>query len=518
MPREYSRRRLLASTGLLASGLALGSAAGAPAGTADELPLRWNRAYAESTANTVVAAVESGDQYVVLGRTGSQNSLVGWLFGLDRTTGEQRWSVPVRNDDLDTQPSFTAAAPTGDGGAVLAAYGTGSAYLVRTDAMGAIEWWRQYDPGSDDGILLTQDVVRSGDGFLVGGYRIAGQSATAVALRVGPDGAEQTRSTFFADRTSTILGLLPREDGFVAAGELREQPTGDEQPPVRGNLFRVTTDGSVGWQRTLTAPFDGETGQTQLRDVVPIDGGFLTVGIAIGPSGSSFQGWGVATDDSGVEQTNRRLAPRQATLVTDATVSADGVTIVGQALESPTSQTGAGFVAELAPTVEPRWVRTFSPNDISSLATVLGSSDGGVVTGGTIQPGSRTAEPRPRGWVLKLGGDSAPDAPTNIETQTPTATPTMEPPTAVDPSPTPTASPTPTPTASPMPTASPSPTPTPTDAVTDTATATDEGGPETPGPGTETSSDGGPGFGVGAAAAALGASALWYRSRADDEE
>ena len=135
MPREYSRRRLLASTGLLASGLALGSAAGAPAGTADELPLRWNRAYAESTVNNVVATVESGDQYVALGQTGSQSSLVGWLFGLDPTTGEQRWSVPVRNDDLDTQPAFLAAESTGDGGAVLAAAatGTGVVHLVRTD-------------------------------------------------------------------------------------------------------------------------------------------------------------------------------------------------------------------------------------------------------------------------------------------------------------------------------------------------------------------------------------------------
>jgi hypothetical protein len=494
MTEQLTRRRLLASVGGLA-GLALGGTAGAVpsrADSADELPVRWSRTYAPNTLNSAVTALERDGQYVALGATGpGADETTGWLFGVDATSGEGQWQTRVENPDLDRQPSFQrlVEAPDGDGFALVGIQlAEGTAALVRTGPEGEVDWWESYRAATDteEGTLFSSSLVPLEEGYVLGGYSIAGQTIDAVAIRVGADGTEQSRTTLFDDEQSTMLHAVPDgEGGLVGVGQLQERTTAtDERPQVRGVVFRLAADLTVQWSREFTPPADGgEFRTTQLAAVTKTADGYTAVGRAVSQSAESSFGWVLVVDGSGSGRVNRLLEPSQFTSLVGVTEAADGLTVVGRLRESVTAQSATGWVAELDENGEGRWSKEFSRAAVNNLTDVVATSDDGVAAVGTVQAESRDADPRTQGWIVKLGGEPAPSV---------TSTPDGD-----------TSTPTPTPTDTPEPTVTRTPTPTPMTTPTRTPPATETA--------TDTTSGSGPGFGVVGTLATLGIGALSRR-------
>lgn len=504
MSRQTTRRRLLASAAGVA-GLALGGTAGAvPANapsSADELPVRWNRTYAPNRINGAVAALERDGQYVALGATGDENSeTTGWLFAVDGTSGVGQWQTRVENTDLDRQPSFRrlVEAPDGDGFALVGTqFSEGTATLVRTGPEGDVDWWESYAAETDDdeeGTLIPSSLVPFEGGYLLGGYSFASQTVDAVALRVGSDGTEQSRTGLFGDEQSTILhGVPDGERGLVGVGQLQERTTpGGEQPQVRGVVFRLASDLTLQWSQEVTPPADDDEFQsTQPTAVTKTEDGYTAVGQAVPQDAESSVGWVFQVDDSGASQVNRLVDPGTFTSLTGVTETSDGLTVVGQIRESATAQSTVGWIGELDEDGRGRWSKELSRATVNNLTDVVATSDDGVAVVGTAQAESQDADPRSQGWFVKLGGDPAPSATSTPGDDTPTPTPTE----------TPTETPDPTP--SPTPTATPAQTATPAEMTTEAPT--DAG----------TTSGSGPGFGVVGTLAALGVGGL-YRYLADD--
>jgi len=509
-----SRRRLLAGAGVLASGVALGGVAGASRGAdandadaVDELPLRWNRTYSDATYNGATSVVEGDDGLVVLGQSGGQpTGIPGWLFGADATSGAGEWLETIANEEGQRRPTFQDHVPAvdGNGYALLGmAAQSGTVALVRTGADGAIQWWQTFESDAEDGsgALLARDVIRSDDGYVVAGAEVRSGSASGLVVRVGPEGDERSRTRLFADQQSELLSVVPDGDGYVGTAVVQVSSGG--QASVRSVVFRADANDEIQWRETFTAPNDGTSlAQNQLVDIAPAGDGYVAAGFAASRSLDTFDGWVLSVDASGSQRATRRLSPQPATRFSAVANTADGTVVAGQGGESATAQTGVGVVGELGDGLEANWSRTVSVGATNNVRDVIGTADGGVALAGITQYQSQSADPRSEAWLVKLGGDDAPQV-----TATAPGTDTSS---TATPSPTATATPSPTPTATP------SPTPEPTDDATATATPTATV-PETAGPDpTETTAGDGPGFGVGAALAALGGTALYERVRDED--
>ncbi|MEF8851283.1 MAG: PGF-CTERM sorting domain-containing protein [Haloarculaceae archaeon] len=503
MANETTRRRLLASVGGVA-GVALGGTAGAapvrasPSASADELPVRWNRTYAPNRINGAVGALEHDGQYVALGTTGEEGTeTTGWLFAVDGTSGAGQWQTSVENTDVDAQPQFQqlVEAPDGDGFALLGArLNEGVASLVRTGPNGEAVWWEEYEVETDgeaSGTFLSSSLVPTDDGYFVGGARLAGSSVSAVVLDVAVDGTERSRTRLFGNERSNLLDATPDgEGGLVGVGQLQTRSTSaSDRPRVRAVAVGLDAGLSVAWTREFTASRDGAPFQTNLPQAVTGTAeGYAVAGSVAPEGGESSRGWVLLLDGDGTERTSRLFAPQPVTSLTGVVEASDGLTVVGQLAESVTSTSTTGWVAELDDGAQGRWSKSFDAAAVNNPVDVFATSDDGVALVGTTQAGSRDADPRSRGWLVKLGGDPAPSVTDSEGTDTPEPTPT----------------PTTEQTSTDAPGSTPAPTTTPARMATDT-------------PDDDTTTGSGPGFGVVGTLTALGAGAL-YRRLVDDGE
>jgi PGF-CTERM protein len=526
MERDLSRRRLLASTALLASGTALAGTAEADSGerpTAGELPVRYSRTYGEKPVNTALSLAERDGRYVVLGATGSDaQSTEGWLFAVDGESGDGQWQRTVTNDDLDTQPSFRALAPATDGdGFLLVGNATQSpASVVRTTVDGSVEWWKQFEPDVEDetATLALRDATPVEEGYVVCGYRLSGESSTSVTLRLDAEGAQQGRQTWFTESFSSLIRVISTDDGGVlAVGDRRVQSEGEESTRrVEATMLKLAPDGSRQWRRSHTPePPEGEDqprALNNLLDVMATGDGYAAVGFTATSTFDTFSGWYLETDAAGERRGERRIEPAPATVLYALTEGTDGTTVVGQVAENALGGSSEGWVVELNDEAEPNWATRLGPQQANFFRDVVTTSDGGVAAAGVSQNSTGDSG----AWLAKLGGA---EAPTPTPTQTPMATPTAKPKATPTPNPPPAPTrrpltPTETPTATPMATPTATPTPTPTEAPTPTATPTPT--PTVTDTVTGTTSGDGPGFGVGTALAAIGAGALFRRVGGDD--
>ncbi|MFB6150400.1 MAG: hypothetical protein ABEJ40_01210 [Haloarculaceae archaeon] len=453
MDRDCSRRRFLSACGGATVG-AFATAVGAGgASAADAPPTRWDRTNEQSgdaRGNGVAPAVDGG--YVVGGST-----------------------------------------DTGDGGR--------DAWLYEVDGTGALVWEETYSAGEETG---ARDVIATGDGYLLVGYRREGADSTedAFALRVDADGAKQWGTTFSvgSETDDTFASVTEREEGgYVMAGETSRFNS--------GLVVAFDGDGNVDWRETF-----GGSGENRLTGVAPNpDGGYLAVGQADYRDGD-VSGWVInLTADGGSRWVNHyRKKSDSATnprndynAFYDVAESRDGFVMVGTTTFERNGRDRDAWAMEINGNGERFWEKTYSQDAVDELRAVAAGESGlvsyvagrtgaddtwsdargyalkvgidgsikwsttaggdgsrfnGVVltdAKGLVCAGTAPTEGGTGGWTVKIGGEAV---------ATPTPTPT--------PMPTATATPTPTATATPTPTATEAPTPTPTPPPTSGADST----------------------------------------------
>ncbi|WP_459193024.1 hypothetical protein [Halosimplex sp. J119] len=524
MDSDLTRRRLLASAGLAVSAGAA-SVAGATDAAPAEQPssraldrpeVRWNQTYGPRTYNTASSLVESEGALVGLGTVQSDRTSGGtdWLFSVDGTSGSGQWSH-LRDGQRASQVSAVAAA---DDGVVVLTGGVQSEGIGirKVTAGGEQSWQETYEPSADgeNVNLVAFDLVAVEDGFVAAGYVLrqsasaSPDAATAVAFKIDAEGTEQWRHRFFEDDITGLQSISADGDGYVASGILQAPPESEgEQPPAKTVFFRFDGSGSIDWQTELFETTDGETNQSsQIVDHAATEDGYLLVG-ATGMT-RVVSPWVVATDDSGSVQTSRTLeSDDSASRVGLSAVAGDGDTAyVTGALTDRTAQESSAWLAALGTDTQLEWSVAPSRKEADAFQDVVATSDGGIAVAGSTQTTSETANTPAEAWLVKLGGDPAPESAT-------TAAPIDESASTETPTPTPTASPTPSPT--PEPTETPTPTPTATETVVSTTAGDGDGGDEA-------TADDGAGFGIGATLAALGGGALIHKrgaqSGADADE
>jgi hypothetical protein len=152
----------------------------------------WTRAYGSARNDGLWCArpVPSGG-FVAVGWSAQGSSNETFIVRTD-DAGDTLWTRHIGGADLD---DGLGVEPTGDGGFVIAgftaSYGAGGVdvYLVKTDSLGAVQWYRTFGgPQWDFGhsIRPTAD-----GGFIIGGYTYSfgpGTTARCNAYLIKTDG------------------------------------------------------------------------------------------------------------------------------------------------------------------------------------------------------------------------------------------------------------------------------------------------------------------------------------------
>ncbi len=335
----------------------------------------WSRTYAgigEEGAYALAATSDGG--YALAGYTKPVDvySKDFWLVKTD-ADGIMEWNRTY--GDTADEVAYALAA-TEDGGYALAGYtrenvvDNSKFFLIKTDALGNMEWNRTYEtPLSDEAgsIIATSD----------GGYALAGRSMCIKTNAVGDVEWNQTYDTW---GFSSQLLTATSDGGYAIA-----QTTGS------GDFFLAKTDalGNMLWNKT----YGGAGYDWVYAFVATSDGGFALAGTfnSIGPfstesvsvgtaeagtledtedysdsNGADF--WLVKTDSAGIMQWNQTYGGTDADMARSLVETFDG----GYALA------GGHWFVKTDALGNMEWNKTY----VGYARALVAASDGGYAIGG----------------------------------------------------------------------------------------------------------------------------------------
>jgi hypothetical protein len=498
MFEHASRRQVLASAGLLASGALASTARGTNAGTPDPPPHRWTSTYDRTAVDVPTDSVASDDGTVAVGGfTGSDTD--PWVFEVAEE-GERSWGSVL---DVESPTPIRGIAPAGDGYVLAGTRSEGqegaTVTLFRVDSEGSRQWRETYEtPGE---AARTNAVAPAGDGHVLVGTAVDSNERVAWALGVDSEGQRRWQTTLSEYVLNFALSAHAGVDGgSLLTGAIRPEPTrSDQNPPYDGWVAKLDGSGERQWAKRYSAQTSEGSGTIQVvYDATTTDDGYVLGGyVAPTFSGESGRGWAMVTNASGQQDYSsvRRPGDDGSGRFVGVCPVANGYALVGTGRPGDATRPAVWAVG-VDGSLSRNWRFAQSFGDDDAVAATAATGDGGfLVVANTASGGSGDTN----AFTRKYGGD-----PVSTPTPTPTATPTE--------TPSPTATSTPTPTVTDTPTATLASTPEPM--------TTDEGAEESM-PTAETTSGDGPGFGTAGAVGALATltgGAVLRRVRSGEEE
>ncbi len=250
--------------------------------TDDTGDIQWVNTYGGTESDLAIAAAETSNGYIIGGRFQSNSGIfTGLLIGTSNlflmkldTDGNQQWLETFGGSEID---SFGSMDKTPDGGFIISGHtssndgifsglnpGDRSAFLIKTNSSGAIEWVEIYG-GTDDDRGNSVAVAPEG-GYILGGQTSSNDGDfDGLSVSDGID-AYMLKVDVNGDKEwITIIGGSENEEGRdVTAGEdgsyllTGMTPSGDgdfsEFDVEENDLFvvKLNSDGSKEWLTTLS--------------------------------------------------------------------------------------------------------------------------------------------------------------------------------------------------------------------------------------------------------------------------
>jgi hypothetical protein len=282
---------------------------------------RWNRTY-DGSVQSLIATSDGG--YAIGGYTSSSGAGYTdfWLAKTD-ASGNMQWNRTYGGALMDDAYSLVA---TSDGGYALAgetwSFGAGENdfWLVKTDAMGNMEWNRTYGGTGDD--VAYSLVATSDGGYAIAGEQLSFGSSGAWLVKTDSSGNMQWNITYGGEVDSFTSVVKTSDGGCALTG------TGFW-------LVKIDALGNIQWNKTYV----GTRISTANSLVATSDGGYAIAGT----TGVWGQGWGgdfwlVKTDSFGNLQWNQTYGGTGNEWLYSLIATSDG----GYAMAGWTESFGAG--------------------------------------------------------------------------------------------------------------------------------------------------------------------------------
>lgn len=255
--------------------------------------MEWNSTYGGVNNDAAYSLVETSDGgYIMAGTTKSFDVFEqdAWLVKTN-ANGAVQWNKTYDDIGID---SASSVVETNDGGYILAG-NTGGGYwgyvwLIKTDESGNMKWNQRYENGlmgSASSLLIASDRC----------YVIACNEAAVI--KTGSSGSRAWTQTYgksgYISRLRSIIQTA--DGGYAIVGFTEDQTVWSPDPDYDGHLWLIKTDesGDMQWNKTYGGP-DSE-GAYSL--VTTSDGGYVMAGYTASFRDGTRDFWVVKTDENG---------------------------------------------------------------------------------------------------------------------------------------------------------------------------------------------------------------------------
>ncbi len=294
--------------------------------------LQWNKTYGGVYTDEVHSILQTSDGgYAGAGVTWPTTATGHlWLFKVD-ASGNLLWNKTIGGLHNDNAWSM---AQTSDGGYITAGFsnnfGTGNSdfWLVKTDALGTLQWDKAYGTAGSD---TAYSVIQTSDG----GYAMVGRQNGRQCWLVKTDssGTMQWSQTYGEpNANSTGYCLIQTSDNGYAIGGYIDTFTGNTNTPYDFWLIKTDSSGNTQWNKKYGGPSEDIA-----RSLVQTsDGGYALAGYTESYGAGTQDVWLVKTDSSGNMQWNQTYGGANTDVANAVTKTSDG----GYALAGSTQSYG----------------------------------------------------------------------------------------------------------------------------------------------------------------------------------
>ncbi len=345
----------------------------------------WNRTYGgewDDWAYSLVATPDGG--YAMAGtRNFGSGDYEFWLVKTD-ALGNVEWNKTYGGGGA------YALVATPDGGYALA----GGSVLIKTDTQGTVEWSKTYSGVHAYALIVTSD----------GGYALTGET---LLVKTDALGNMQWKKTY----GGSIRSLVATPDGGYAVAGYKY--IDDVGAPCNFWLVKTDSNGVVEWEKTYGDRADSSS--TMITEqafalAVASDGGYALAGykeilhnvipldeteplkqIAASegenpPNGDVFPEdiWFVKTDATGNMQWNKTYGGAESDTAYSVIATPDGGYIVGGFTDS--FGPGGALLFKMNASGNIEWSRTYGEISYSTTYSVVATSDGGYALAGNSVP------------------------------------------------------------------------------------------------------------------------------------
>lgn len=287
-------------------------------------PSRWTRTFSDAGVSLGISAEQTADGgYVVVGAAGSptENKASAYLIKTD-DLGKLQWSKTFSNQDVTEANSVQQ---TSDGGYIIAGVtgasaGKSNVYLVKTDKNGQEQWSKTF--GSQD-VNMGNSVQQTSDG----GYIVAGTTgsstdnkASVYLIKTDTNGVEQWSKTLGDQDVNEAFSIEQTTNGgYITAG------TVGTSGKSNAALFKTDPNGVQQWTRTFGSQEVNILYSVQQTD----DGGYIMSGFTGTAAGDKSKVYLVKTDKDGQQQWTNTFGNQDTNEGNSVRQTTDGGYIIG---------------------------------------------------------------------------------------------------------------------------------------------------------------------------------------------
>jgi predicted secreted protein len=359
--------------------------------------MQWNRRYGgigNDVAHSLIATSDGG--YVLSGSTESFGAGGNdfWLVKID-ALGNMQWNKTYGGASADIAYSLVA---TYDGGyavaGVTSSFGAGSGdfWLIKTDALGNMQWNKTYGEASDDGACSL--VATSEGGYTLVGHTFSFGAGGSDIWLVKTDalGNTQWSRTYGGLWDDYASSLVATSDGGCTLVGLIYSQYAEGTPP---DICLIKSDmwGNMLWNKTCGLGINDEDAYALAATV---DGGYV-IACAIS---SKFLNTGLLkTDALGNMQWNKNYWGGSMVLAHTVVLGSDG----GYALAGNTDPSSDGdedfWIIKVSESGSRQWSQEYGETGNECAYSIVATSDGGyALVGSTGSFGAGGTDV----WLVKI--------------------------------------------------------------------------------------------------------------------
>ncbi|GAA4450156.1 lipoprotein [Nibrella saemangeumensis] len=310
-------------------------------------------------------------------------------------------------------------------------------WVIKITAIGTKQWDKTYGGSGEDDlsfILPTAD-----GGFLLGGNSSSNVSGDKSensrggldywVIKIGANGAKQWDKTFGGNSTEYLRPIISTIDsGYLLVGCSFSNASGEKTENSKGKfdiwLVKIGPNGEKQWDKT----YGGNEEEVACSVVATPDGGFLVGARSFSNASSdklennrgSFDWWVIKIGTNGTKQWDRTYGGNGWEDIFSIVATNDGSFLLGGRSYSPISgeksEEGRGgddyWLLKVSANGVKQWDKTYGGNQWDYLETVVATTDGGYLLGGSsFSDISGDKSENTRGgldwWIVKVAPNGA---------------------------------------------------------------------------------------------------------------